>query len=863
MKNIVMGIIAHVDAGKTTLSEAMLYSSGATDRLGRVDKRDAHLDTHALERERGITVFSKQAILDAGDTHVTLIDTPGHIDFSCETERTLAVEDYAILVISATDGVTAHTKTLWQLLSARRIPTFIFVNKTDISDRLRRELRDELRTTLSPYCVDFVAEGTEEFYEDICSFDERLMEKYLGGESPSAEEISAAIRTRRVFPCYFGSALKLQGVRELLSGIDRFTTETEYPRDMFGARVFKITRDKNGRRLTFAKITGGEIRPKDIIEVPTADGVIPEKLEELRIFSADKSRPVSVAEAGTVVAMLGLSATKAGMGLGFEQNDTSMLAPPLCYRLILPEGANPYEVYLRLGELAEEEPSLSLAYEAQSAEIRVSLMGEIQLEVLTRLIRDRLGIEVSFDEGKILYRETIAAAVRGAGHFEPLRHYAEVHIEMEPLPEGSGVVAASDCDRDVLALNWQRLIMTHIEERVHRGRLTGSPLTDVRITVTGGRAHNKHTEGGDFRQATYRAVRQALMKAEVILLEPTFDFVIELPLSNLGRLLTDLTSMCGCISTTDTVGDVATVTGVCPVKTMRSYAQVLRAYTRGFGRITLTPGKYAPAHNTDEVVAEIGYDPELDERNPAGSVFCRAGAGYYVPWDEADALMHAAPDRGEDSADGGEREIPVRARAVRYGGTVEEDKELMRIFEATYGKPKKRTAPEKQVNAAPKEERPKKRQRPRARGEEYVIIDGYNVIHAWGELKTASEIDFSLARETLIRLMCSYSAFRRCKVIIVFDAYMVKDGKGSIEKYGGVTVVYTKERQTADAYIERATYEIAESNYVRVVTSDLDEQFIILGNGALRVSPKEFREELDGTDKEIKEAIERYKRKRQ
>ena len=860
MKSTVIGIIAHVDAGKTTLSEAMLYTSGAVDKLGRVDKANTHLDTHALERERGITVFSSQATFDTGATHITLIDTPGHIDFSCETERTLAVEDYAVLVISATDGVTAHTKTLWQLLSARRIPTFIFVNKTDLSTRLRREMRDELRTTLSPKCVDFISEGTEEFYEDIASSDERLMEKYFNTGSLDTTDIAEAIRSRRVFPCFFGSALKLNGVKELLSGLDRYTLPSDYPADMFGARVFKIMRDKNGRRISFAKITGGSLSPKDTVDIPTPTGILTEKVEEIRVFSAEKSRPLSVAVAGDVVGLFGPTATRAGMGLGFEQNDTSMLAPPLNYRIILPDGVSPYEIYLRLGEIAEEEPSLALSYEAQTSEIRVSLMGEIQLEVLRRIILDRLGIEVTFDEGRILYRETARDTVRGAGHFEPIGHYAEVHIEMEPLPEGSGVVAATDCDRDILALNWQRLIMTHIEERRHKGRLIGAPLTDVRITVKGGRAHNKHTEGGDFRQATYRAVRQALMKADAVLLEPTFDFTVELPVSNLGRLITDISNMCGEIFSTDMDTEMATVTGNCPVLTIRSYPETLRAYTRGYGRITLTPAGYAPAHNADEVIAASGYDPELDERHPAGSVFCKAGSGYSVPWYEADEKMHAPPAEKTDAEDETDA-IPVRARAVRYGGTLDEDKELMRIYEATYGKPKKRTVTERKVNAA-ESEKPKAPKKQKRRGDDYVILDGYNVIHAWGELKAASEIDFSLAREALIRLMCSYSAFKRCKVIIVFDAYMVKDGKGSTEKYGEVTVVYTKERQTADAYIERATYEIAEDNYVRVVTSDMEEQFIILGNGAYRVSPKEFREELDGTATEIAEAIEKYKRKR-
>ncbi len=862
MKNIVLGIIAHVDAGKTTLSEAMLYESGATDRLGRVDKRDAHLDTHALERERGITVFSKQAVFEVGQTHVTLIDTPGHVDFSCETERSLSVQDYAILVISAPDGVTAHTRTLWGLLRARRIPTFIFVNKTDISTRIRRELCDELRQVLSPRCVDILRSDKAELHEDIAGLDERLMEEYFDTGSLSDDSIAEAIRRCAVFPCFFGSALKLNGVRELLAAIDRYTLATEYSEELFGARIFKIARDKSGRRMSFAKITGGTLRPKDVIEIPVGGGYITEKVEELRVFSQDRSKPVKEAERGTVVAIYGPEATKAGMGLGTEAQDVASLSPALCYRMLLPEGANPYETYVRLAELAEEEPSLSLSYESESAEIRVSLMGEIQLEILKRLVMDRLGIAVEFDGGSILYRETVAAPVKGAGHFEPLGHYAEVHIEIEPLDEGSGIMTAADCDREVLALNWQRLILTHLEERVHRGRLIGAPLTDVRITVKGGRAHKEHTVGGDFREATYRAVRQALMKCEAVLLEPTFDFRAELPTQHVGRFLTDLSNMYGEASDTEMTEDVAVITGVCPVATMRDYAQTVRAYTRGYGSLVLTPGAYLPAHNADEVIAASGYDPELDTENPAGSVFCKAGAGYSVPWQEADEKMHAPPRKEADEYTEDGESVPYRARAIKYGGTIEEDKELMRIFEATYGKVKRREVKERTVNAA-KGETVKRKRPPEKKGDEYVILDGYNVIHAWSELKAASETDFSLARETLIRLMCSYSAFKRCKVIIVFDAYMVKDGKGSTEHIGNVTVVYTRERQTADAYIERATYEIAPTNVVRVVTSDLDEQFIILGNGGLRVSPREFRNELEATSLEIKEAIEKYKRKPQ
>lgn len=854
MKNIVMGIVAHVDAGKTTLCEAMLYTCGATDRLGRVDNRDAYLDTHALERERGITIFSKQALLDTGNTHITLIDTPGHADFSCETERALSVQDYAILVISATDGVQAHTKTLWQLLSSRRIPTFIFVNKTDICERSRQELADELRTTLSPHCVDFTRDGTPDFFEECASRSERLMAEYFDTDSLSAESICEAIRRRDICPCYFGSALKLRGIRELLSALDKYTEQTEYHDTLFGARVYKIMRDKAGRRLTFAKITGGTLKPKDTVTVGRGSSAVSEKVEELRAFSADRSKPLKEAAPGTVCAILGLTATKAGMGLGTECDDSTALLPPLNYRLLLPQDVSPYETFLKLSDLAEEDPALSLAWDSEHSQIRVSLMGEIQLEVLRRLVKERLNIDISFDEGQILYKETIAERVRGSGHFEPLCHYAEVHLELEPLPEGSGVIAAAECSTDTLATNWQRLIMTHIEERTHRGRLLGAPLTDVKITVIGGRAHQKHTEGGDFRQATYRAIRQALMKSHSVILEPTFDFRIELPAENLGRALNDITNMYGTVKDSGTDGTTAYLEGSCPVSTIRSYAMTLRAYTKGFGRISLTPGAYAPCHNSEEVIAERGYDPELDERNPAGSVFCKGGSGYAVPWWEADGKMHAMPRDNSVNETDGESDIPLRARAVTYRGTPDEDKELMRIFEATYGKVKRRHAPEKTVIEA----EPKTGKRPpkiKPRGDEYILIDGYNVIFAWEHLRKFAEGDFSLARDTLIRQMCNYSAFRRCRVIIVFDAYRVKDGKGSVQKCGNTTVVYTKERQSADAYIEKATYDMAKEHYVRVVTSDMAEQYIILGNGALRVSPQEFLDEVNDIIQQIQDKI--------
>ncbi len=861
MKRLAVGILAHVDAGKTTLSEGLLFSSGNILKLGRVDRRDAFLDTHSLERERGITIFSKQAILELSETSITLIDTPGHIDFSCEAERALSVQDYAILLVSAPDGVTAHTKTLWHLLAARGIPTFIFVNKLDISERRRHQILEELKCTLSKSCVDFTEDTTPDFFEACASQDERLMEEFFSTDRVETEGICHAISKRRIFPCYFGSALKMKGVAELLCGIDKYTLERSYSDSLFGARVYKISRDAQGKRLSYVKITGGSLKPKDIIEITDKSGeIIREKVEEIRLYSGDKYRSLSVAPAGTVCALLGPTATKVGMGLGFEVSDTQTLSPVLDYRMILPKGANPYESYMRLMALAEEDPSLAMTYEPSNHEIRVRLMGEIQIEVLRRVIADRFGLSVEFDEGEILYKETIAEEVLGAGHFEPLRHYAEVHLRIEPLPEGSGIITATECPTDTLSLNWQRLIITHLEERVHRGVLTGSPLTDVRITLTAGKAHLKHTEGGDFRQATYRAVRQGLMKARSVLLEPTFDFHIELPGDNLGRLMNDITSMHGTALSPEINEEWAILEGNCPVATMRSYASELRAYTRGEGRIALTVGPYMPCHNTDEVIARRGYIAELDDRNPCGSVFCKGGSGYAVPWDEADGLMHITPTGV--SREAAEQTVAVRvAKRLDYRGTVEEDKELMRIFEATYGKIKKRAVAERRENSATapeKKERPKKL---KPKGEEYIIIDGYNFIFAIDELRRAAESDLARARDIVTRLMCDYAAFRKCRVIIAFDGYKRRGGEGSVEELGPVTVVYTKERQTADSYIERTTYEIADSHSVRVVTSDYQEQLVILGSGGLRVSAREFYAEIMDNLKLIREKIDNYMNK--
>ena len=854
MKKLVIGILAHVDAGKTTLSEALLFSSGTIDKLGRVDKRDSFLDTHTIERERGITVFSKQAVITYNDTAMTLVDTPGHVDFSAEAERALAIQDYAILVISAQDGVQAHTKTLWQLLKNKGVPTFIFVNKTDVTDRTRLEIVTELRRELSSSIADFSTESV--MMEDIAGADEELMREYFDTGTVIDPSIASAIRQRRLFPALFGSALKMTGIKEFLSALDRYTLPKKYPEKLFGARIYKIGRDRVGARLTYLKVTGGTLAVKDTVRIKSRDGeAYPEKIEEIRIYSGDKYKSVREVAPGDVCAILGPTKTEAGGGLGFETNDDFTLTPVLDYKMILPKDLSVYEAYLKLSVLTEEDPSLGITYNERAKEIRVRLMGEIQTEVLKRIISDRFGIEVGFSEGAILYKETVLEPTQGAGHFEPLRHYSEVHLLIEPMPEGTGIISDTDCSQDVLATNWQRLVMMHIEERIHKGVLTGSPLTDVKITLTAGRAHQKHTEGGDFRQATYRAIRQGLMKAKSVLLEPTFDFRIELPRESLGKAMTDIEEMGGVIDQTDITENTAIVTGNCPVSTMRSYATRLRAFTRGEGKITMRNGGYKPCHNADEVISEVGYDPMLDERNTPNSVFCKNGSGYVVPWNEADELMHCQPDGGSEEAIF--ERVAYRPKSSGYRGTADEDKELMRIFEATYGKIKERRVAEKVENVAPSEEKKKKNIKPK--GDRYVIIDGYNLIFAWDFLKRYADCDLSLARDILTRIACNYSSFYKSHVIIVFDAYKRAGGEGSTEKVGNVTVVYTKQSETADAYIEKCAKELAEKNTVRVVTNDYIEQLMVLGVGALRVPAKEFAEELTRLSDDIDEIIKSIK----
>lgn len=859
MKKIVTGILAHVDAGKTTLSEAMLFSAGVIDRLGRVDKKDAHLDTFSLERERGITIFSKQAHFCFANTEITLIDTPGHIDFSCETERALSVLDYAILVISAGEGVQAHTKTLWQMLVARKIPTFVFVNKCDIAINTRKEMMKALAEGLSPAVVDF--SNADMKAESAAAADEELMAEFFETGDLSERSLCSAIKARRIFPCFFGSALKNLGVAEFLSDFDRFTEETLYPERIFGAKVFKIARDENGRRMTYIKLTGGTLKTKDTVSYKDKNGDLrEEKIEEIRIYSADKYKTKKEISAGSVAQLLGLSASFVGQGMGIEPSETPILTPVLDYKLILPEGTSVYEVYLKLSALAEEDPSLNLHYRERTKEIRVSLMGDIQLEVLKRIIFERFNIKVDFGEGEILYRETVNSATAGYGHFEPLRHYAEVHLLIEPMPRGTGIIAACDCPTDFLSKNWQRLIMTHIEEKRHKGILIGAPLTDVKITLVAGKAHLKHTDGGDFRQATYRAIRQGLMKSESQLLEPSFDFKIELPLENLGRAMTDIESMHGTSDAPKILENRAYLSGSCPVFTMRSYPNELRAYTRGEGKITLSVGDYMPCHNSDEVIAKYAYSPELDERNTPHSVFCKNGSGFVVPWQEVENYIDIKSKDETDTLDKTPDKDLIKPKKQSYESTVAEEKELIKIFEATYGKIRKRSVSERKENSAPENEAKKEKPRKqKPKGEEYIYIDGYNFIFANDELRRAAEKDFSLARDILVRLMCNYTSFKKCKSVIVFDAYKRRGSEGSVERCGNVNIVYTREGQTADSFIEKETKTLTENHRVRVVSSDLEEQRIILGNGALRVSTKEFSHELKQLAQDIGEVINTVK----
>ena len=851
-KQIVLGILAHVDSGKTTLSEAMLYRAGVIRRLGRVDHKDAFLDTDALEKARGITIFSKQALLTAGDTDITLLDTPGHVDFSTETERTLQVLDYAVLVVSGTDGVQSHTETLWRLLRRYHVPTFVFVNKMDLPGMERQELLAQLNRRLGEGFVDFGAEQADRD-EALALCDENLMDRMLDAGQLQDADLIPAIARRHVFPCWFGAALKLEGVDALLDGLDRYTRPAP-ALEAFGAKVFKVSQDEQGARLTWLRVTGGELKVKAQLTGEADGEPWAEKANQLRLYSGAKYTLAEAIGPGQVCAVTGLTKARPGEGLGAERDsDLPVLEPVLSYQVLLPEGADVHAALGKLHRLEEEEPQLHVVWNETLGEIHVQLMGEIQLEVLRSLLAERFGLEVEFGPGGILYKETITEPMEGVGHYEPLRHYAEVHLKLEPLPRGSGMQFAADCREEVLDKNWQRLVLTHLEEKQHLGVLTGSPLTDVKITLIAGRAHLKHTEGGDFRQATYRAVRQGLMLAKSQLLEPWYAFRLEVPAENIGRAMSDIQRMEGTFDPPESGEETAVLTGFAPVSTMRSYPMEVVSYTRGRGHLSLTLDGYRPCHNAQEVIAAIGYEPEHDLDNPADSVFCAHGAGFVVPWDQVRSHMHVDSGWGKSTRPEQEAAVPQR-RAMAYRATLEEDAELLKIFERTYG-PIKRD-PLAAFRPVQKRERPDFAAEQWEIAPEYLLVDGYNIIFSWDELNALSKESLDAARHKLMDILCNYQGFQKCVLILVFDAYRVPGSPGSIEQYHNIHVVYTKEAETADMFIERVTHEIGRNRRVRVATSDGMEQIIILGHGALRVSARMFHEEVQNVEKQIRALVQ-------
>ncbi len=838
-------MIAHVDSGKTTLSEALLFRSGEIRRQGRVDHGDAFLDTHHIERERGITVFSKQAVIHFGNSEYTLLDTPGHADFSAETERTMCVLDYAVMVISGSEGVQNHTETLWHLLARYKIPTFIFVNKMDISAFDKEYILKNLSSALSDRCADFSPNREkEEFFEEIAVHDEKLMNVFLENDFIPDEDIAQAVAERKIFPCYFGSALKLKGIDELLDGLERYTFQKAAGTD-FGAKIFKIT-EEQGVRLTHMKITSGSLKVRSLI-----DG---EKVSRIRVYSGAKFSSPEEVFAGTVCAAEGLSKTRAGQGLGAEQSALPpVLEPVMTYRMILPQGADEHTVLDQMRVLEQQDPQLHVFWNSRLREIHVSLMGEIQLEILKSLISERFGLDAEFDKGNIVYKETISAAVNCSGHYEPLRHYAEVRLRLEPAARGSGIEILSECREDNLDRNWQRLIISNLEEKVHVGVLTGSPITDMKIILTAGRAHLKHTEGGDFRQAAWRAVRQGLRKAESILLEPWYDFTLEVPSEALGRAISDIQRMCGEFSAPETSGDISVIKGSVPAAEIADYHSELMGYSHGKGRLLCVPKGYLPCHNAEEVISRIGYNCDEDTENSADSVFCSHGAGHIVKWNEADGYMHTQPP-ADNSRNEEISPETLQRQARDYRSRLAEDKELMEIFERTYGKINRdpRHALHTERDISEKKQKPV----PMQNGTEYMLVDGYNIIFAWDELKTLAAESLDAARSRLINILCNYQGFRQCELILVFDAYKVKGNDREVEKHCGISVVYTKEAETADMYIEKVSHELGKNNRVRVATSDGAEQIIILGNGAFRVSAEEFRLEVKAVEKAIRDFID-------
>ena len=876
---IVLGILAHVDAGKTTLSEALLYTAGELRKPGRVDHGDAFLDNFALERERGITIFSKQANLEWRNREIILLDTPGHVDFSAEMERTLQVLDYALLVVSGSDGVQAHTATLWKLLQKYRIPTFLFINKMDQPDTDRAKLMEELKDRLDSGCVAFdrAADDSAQWREEVAMCSEALLEEYLESGKLSDAAIAAAVGDRRLFPCYFGAALQLDGVEELLDGLCRFAQEKEYP-EAFGARVYKISRDAAGNRLTHLKVTGGVLRVKMHLDnhcsAVTEDERWEEKADTLRICDGAGFRAAEKVEAGGICAVTGLGRTFAGEGLGGEgRSEQPVLVPVLTYRLAAPEGTDMVKLLGQMRKLEEEEPELNVVWREKAKEIHVQVMGEVQTQILQSLIRERFGLDVSFDDGQLLYKETIASKAVGIGHFEPLRHYAEVQLLLEPGEPGSGLELATTCSEDVLDRNWQRLILSHLEERAHPGVLTGSPLTDVKITLLTGRAHIKHTEGGDFRQATYRALRQGLMQCKNVLLEPVFSFALEVPTEQLGRAMSDIQRMSGSFEPPVTEGEMSILTGSAPVAAMREYQREVNAYTRGRGRLSCMLKGYEPCHNEEEVVLGIGYDPDADTENPSASVFCSHGAGMLVEWQDVPQYAHLEsgwqPDGKSGTPDTGS--YPERAQRKRPGGAGEASsgyitqEEIEAIFQQTYKKTAQSYEPyryhQQNTGGARKEEVPaeepqkqwRQNEKEKERPEEFFLVDGYNIIFAWDELRALAELNLDSARDRLMDICCNFQGYHGATLILVYDAYKVKGGQRSVQKYHNIYVVYTKEAETADQYIEKTVHEIGKKHHVTVATSDALEQMIIWGDGAVRLSARGFHDAVEAASQRMRE----------
>ena len=851
MNRLVIGILAHVDSGKTTLSEGMLYTAGELRRLGRVDHGDAFLDTNEIERDRGITIFSKQAVMRFKDTEFTLLDTPGHVDFSTEMERTLSVLDYAILVISGTDGVQNHTETLWRLLKRYNVPVFLFINKMDLNAD-HDAVMNELRYRFGDGCIDFGADRTsDEFMDSLAMCDEVIMNGFLENGSIKTADIRNAIAKRNIFPCFFGSALKTEGIKEFLEGLELYTKRAIYD-DNFGAQVFKISEDEQGARLTHMKITGGTLKVKTQL-AGNKKNEWSEKVNQIRVYSGTKYQTIDEALPGMVCAVTGLTQTYPGEGIGCASDAKgAVLESVLTYRMELPNDIDIHTALTDLRHLEEEDPQLHIIWSEQLQEIHVQVMGEVQLEVLQRVISDRFGFDVEFTHGSIAYKETISAPVEGVGHYEPLRHYAEVHLLLEPAEKGSGMQFAVNCSEDALDRNWQRLILTHLKEKPHIGVLTGSPITDMKITLVAGRAHQKHTEGGDFRQATYRAVRQGLKMAQSVLLEPYYEFHLEVPTENIGRAMTDIQQMGGTFSSPETYGEMTIISGRAPVSTMREYSKDVISYTSGKGRLNCILSGYEPCHNSDEVIAEIGYDSDTDLENPADSVFCSHGAGFVVKWNEVYDHMHLEGIRFDEGNE--DDEETVRQRAETYLDMVADDNELMQIFERTYG-PVTRKVSSYTVRKTATPQKKYGKAKPLPQGPEYLLVDGYNIIFAWDELKELAKSSLESARDRLIDILCNYRGFRQCELILVFDAYKVKGNTGSVEKIHNINVVYTKEAETADMYIEKTTHELGKKHRVRVATSDNLEQIIILGNGATRISADEFLHEVKSAEKAIMEII--------